>query len=96
MFAQSANYDKIFVMFQASFARFSAVTALVISAIPAAAQRAVVHEKDIVKTIVDPSINRTWWASANSTAPRRIRTFDFRSSTAKPLLGKYTSSWWKD
>ena len=40
-------------MFQASFAGFSAVTALVISAIPVSAQRAVVHQKDIVKTIVD-------------------------------------------
>jgi hypothetical protein len=40
-------------MFQTPVAKFSAVTALLISAIPISAQRAVVHEKDIVRAIVD-------------------------------------------
>ena len=48
-----ANHDRIFVMFQAPVARFSAVTVLLISAIPVSAQLAVVHEKDIVRAIVD-------------------------------------------
>jgi hypothetical protein len=40
-------------MFQAPVGIFLAVTALLISVIPVYAQRAVVHEKDIVKAIVD-------------------------------------------
>jgi hypothetical protein len=47
------NYDKIFVMFQAPVAIFSAVAALLISATPVSAQRAVVHENGMVKAIVD-------------------------------------------
>src|SRR6266852_6232920 len=44
---------RIFLMFQAPVARFSAVIVLLISATPVSAERAVVHEKDIVKAIVD-------------------------------------------
>jgi hypothetical protein len=40
-------------MFRLPVAKFPAVTALLISAIPVAAQQAVVHEKDIVNAIVD-------------------------------------------
>jgi hypothetical protein len=40
-------------MFGVPVGKLSAVTALLISAIPVSAQRAVVHEKDIVKAIVD-------------------------------------------
>jgi len=40
-------------MFQALVAKFSAVTAILISATPVSAQRAVVHEKDIVRAIVE-------------------------------------------
>ena len=40
-------------MFDVPAAKFSAVAALLVSAIPASAERAVVHEKDIVKAIVD-------------------------------------------
>ena len=47
------NYDNIFVMSPAPVGKFSAVIALLIIAIPVSAQRAVVHEKDIVKAIVD-------------------------------------------
>ena len=46
-------FVKLLVMFHRSLARLPAVTALVICAIPASAQRAIVHEKDIVKAIVD-------------------------------------------
>jgi hypothetical protein len=49
---QGSSHDKIFVMFQAPLAKFSAVTALLVSVSPVSAQRAVVHEKDIAKTIV--------------------------------------------
>jgi len=40
-------------MFQAPVAKFSAVTALLISAIPVSAERGVVHKTDIVKAIVE-------------------------------------------
>ena len=50
---QLANYDKLFVMLHASLATISALTALAICAHPASAQPALVHEKDIVKAIVD-------------------------------------------
>ncbi|HXB71213.1 MAG TPA: hypothetical protein VNY05_23460 [Candidatus Acidoferrales bacterium] len=40
-------------MFQVPVARFSAVTALLTSALSVSAPPAVVHEKDIVKAIVD-------------------------------------------
>jgi hypothetical protein len=43
----------IFVMFRTAFGKFPAVTALLISAIPVFAQRAIIHEKDIVKAICD-------------------------------------------
>jgi len=47
------NYGNIFVMSATPVGKVSAVIALLISAIPVSAQRAVVHEKDIVKAIVD-------------------------------------------
>ena len=43
----------MFVMFPSPIGKFSAVTALLILAIPVYAQRAIVHEKDIEKAIVD-------------------------------------------
>jgi hypothetical protein len=47
------DYDKMLIMFPVPIARLSAVTALLVSALPVSAQRAVVREKDIVKAIVD-------------------------------------------
>jgi hypothetical protein len=47
------NYDKIPAMFRTPVARLSAITALLTSAMPVSAQRAVVHEKDIVNAIVE-------------------------------------------
>jgi hypothetical protein len=49
---RAKSYDRILLMFQTLVAQFSVVTALLISAIPVPAQRAVVHEKDIVRAVV--------------------------------------------
>lgn len=47
------NYANIFLMPAAPVRRLSSIIALLITAFPLSAQRAVVHEKDIVKAIID-------------------------------------------